>query len=181
LASAPWQFGNVPGPRTATPIDGKVAGRLIKVAKKPLIVVGAEAMRTSVGEGKTLIDYVIELAKLMKAPVVATSNTLKAFLERNFQPAAVMGSIEVTDRLQDPSWSVDGSNQPHDLIIYIGITYQLESQLLSTLKNFATHLRTLTLDRYYHPNATFSFPNLPEDKWVENLNMVLKVLSGEGK
>jgi len=181
VATIPWQFGNVPGPKKATAIDGKVAGRLIKVAKRPLIIVGAEAMSTPIGNGKMLIDYVIELAKITKAPVVATSNTLKAFLEREFQPTAVMASIEVTDRLRDPNWSIDGSDKPHDLVIYVGITYQLQSQLLSTIKNFATHLRSLSLDRYYHPNATFSFPNLAEDRWVENLNMILKVLSGEGK
>ncbi len=177
MAVTPWQYGNVPGPKVALTLKGDVAGRIIKAAKKPLIIVGAEALKVKIGEERTLLDYAIELSRLSGAPIVATSHTLKAFLERGFKPAAVMGSVEITDRLRDPSWSIDGS-EAHDLVIYLGIAYQLQSQLLSALKNFALHLKTISLDRYYHPNASWSFPNLSFDKWVDNLNMVLEVLSG---
>jgi len=177
VAVTPWQYGNVPGPKTALTLKGDVAGRLIKAAKKPLIIVGAEALKVKLDENRTLLDYAIELSKLSGAPVVATANTLKAFLERGYKPAAAMGSIEITERLRDRGWSIDGSGA-HDLVIYIGITYQLQSQLLSSLKNFALHLRTMSLDRYYHPNATWSFPNLSFDKWVDNLNMIIEVLRG---
>lgn len=178
MSVIPWQFGNVPGPKTALKLNGEVAGRLIKASKKPLIVVGAEALKTMISEDKCLLDYSIELSKLINAPIVATSNTLKAFLERGFKPTLTLGSVEITDRLRDSSWSINGSN-PHDLVIFIGITYQLQSQLLSALKNFAPHLKTMSLDRYYHPNASWSFPNLSHNRWVENLNMLLEILKRE--
>lgn len=173
----PWQFGNVPGPKIALKLNGEVAGRLIKASKRPLIIVGAEALKTRLSSDKCLLDFSIELSKLVNAPVIATSNTLKAFLERDFKPALALGAVEITDRLRDPKWSVD-ELKSHDLVIFVGITYQLQSQLLSTLKNFALHLKTMSLDRYYHPNASWSFPNLPHDKWVENLNTILEILKG---
>jgi acetyl-CoA decarbonylase/synthase complex subunit epsilon len=86
-----------------------------------------------------------------------------------------MGLVEITDRLRDSGWSLDGKGPP-DLVIFAGITYRLESQMLSTLKHFATHLKTVSLDRYYQPNADFSFLNLDQKVWVENLDKVLQVL-----
>jgi|Deesub1362A_J573_1020465.scaffolds.fasta_scaffold22526_1 acetyl-CoA decarbonylase/synthase complex subunit epsilon len=179
MSITPWQLGNVPGPKTALKLTGEVAGKLLKKAKNPLIIVGAEALKVKVGE-KLLLDYVIEIAEVAKIPIVATSSTLSAFLERGVEPALSMGAIEITDRLRDPEWSLDGS-KPHDIVVYVGITYQLQSQLLSCLKNFAPQIRTLSLDRYYHPNATWSFQNLSEKDWIENLNILMKTLKEEKK
>jgi acetyl-CoA decarbonylase/synthase complex subunit epsilon len=171
----PWQWGNVPGHEMATPVKGDVVAKLIKGAKRPLLVVGGEALREKWG-GKLLIDFVAELAKA-GVPVVATAHTYKALRERGVEPAAIMTVADVTNRLQDPSWSVDGKGV-HDLAIFVGISYQLQSQMLSTLKHFATHLRTISLDRYFHPNATFSMPNLKQDEWEQVLNNVIQVVRG---
>ncbi len=175
MSVTPWRRGNVPGSKIALKLTGEVAGKILKKAKNPLIIVGAEALKTKVGE-ELLIDYVIKIANLAKIPIVATANTLSAFLERNLKPALSMGSIEITDRLRDPEWSLDGS-KPHEIAVYVGITYQLQSQLLSCLKIFAPHIKTISLDRYYHPNATWSFQNLSEKNWIENLNVLVETLT----
>jgi acetyl-CoA decarbonylase/synthase complex subunit epsilon len=171
----PWQWGNVPGHEMATPVKGDVVAKLIKSAKKPLLVVGGEALREKWSD-RLLIDFVAELAKV-GIPVVATAHTYKALRERGVEPAVIMTVVDVTNRLQDPSWSIDGKGA-HDLAIFIGISYQLQSQMLSTLKHFATHLRTISLDRYFHPNATFSMPNLKQDEWEQVLNNVVQVVRG---
>jgi len=171
----PWQWGNVPGHEMASPVKGDVVAKLIKGAKRPLLVVGGEALREKWGD-KPLIDFVAELAKA-GIPVVATAHTHKALKERGVEPAAIMTVVDVTNRLQDPSWSIDGKGA-HDLAIFVGISYQLQSQMLSTLKHFATHLRTISLDRYFHPNATFSMPNLKQDEWEQVLNNVVQVVRG---
>jgi acetyl-CoA decarbonylase/synthase complex subunit epsilon len=173
-AVTPWEIGNIFGPKTAMASKGEVVGRLIKAAKRPLIVVGAKTLEEELG-GKTLLSYVVELSKSGGIPVVATAHTLKPLLESSLQPAAAMGMVEITDRLRDQDWSLDGKG-PHDLAIFVGITYQLQSQMLSTLKHFATHLKTVSLDRYYHPNADFSFPNLDEKIWIQNLDKVVGTL-----
>jgi len=174
-AVTPWEIGNIFGPKTAMASKGEVVGRLIKAAKRPLIVVGAKILEEELG-GKSLLSYVVELSKKSGGiPVVATAHTLKPLLESGLQPAAAMGMVEITDRLRDRNWSLDGKG-PHDLAIFVGITYQLQSQMLSTLKHFATHLKTVSLDRYYHPNADFSFPNLDEKIWIQDLDKVLGTL-----
>jgi acetyl-CoA decarbonylase/synthase complex subunit epsilon len=170
----PWQKGNIFGPKTAMASKGEVVGRLMKAAKRPLIVVGAKILEEEL-DGKSLLSYVVELSKSGKIPVVATAHTLKPLIDNSLQPAAAMGMVEITDRLRDRDWSLDGKG-PHDLAILVGITYQLQSQMLSTLKHFATHLKTVSLDRYYQPNADFSFPNFDEKTWIQNLDKVVGTL-----
>jgi acetyl-CoA decarbonylase/synthase complex subunit epsilon len=170
-AVTPWQIGNIFGPKTAVAPKGEVVGRLMKAAKRPLIVAGAKILEERL-DGKSLLSYVVELSKAGGIPVVATAHTLKPLLESSLRPAAAMGMVEITDRLRDRNWSLDGKD-PHDLAIFVGISYQLQSQMLSTLKHFATHLRTVSLDRYYQPNADFSFPNLDEKAWIQNLDSVV--------
>jgi acetyl-CoA decarbonylase/synthase complex subunit epsilon len=173
----PWQKGNIFGPKTAMASKGEVVGRLMKAAKKPLIVVGAEILEEEL-DGKSLLSYIVDLSKSAGIPVVATAHTLKPLSNSGLQSAAAMGMVEITDRLRDRNWSLDGKG-PHDLAIFVGITYQLQSQMLSTLKHFAPHLKTVSLDRYYHPNADFSFPNLDEKTWIQNLDKVVGTLKSQ--
>jgi acetyl-CoA decarbonylase/synthase complex subunit epsilon len=170
----PWETGNIFGPKTAVASKGDVVGRLAKAAKKPLIVVGAEILDEQ-PDGRSILSYVAEFSKSRDIPVVATAHTLKPLTNIGLQPAAAMGMVEITDRLRDRNWSLDGKG-PHDMAFFLGITYRLQSQMLSTLKHFATHLRTISLDRYYQPNADFSFPNLDEKDWTQNLDKVIEVL-----
>jgi len=173
-AVTPWQIGNIFGPKTAVAPKGEVVGRLMKAAKRPLIVAGAKILEERL-DGKSLLSCVVELSKAGGIPVVATAHTLKPLLESSLRPAAAMGMVEITDRLRDRNWSLDGKD-PHDLAIFVGISYQLQSQMLSTLKHFAPHLKTISLDRYYHPNADFSFPNLDEKTWIQTLDKVVETL-----
>jgi acetyl-CoA decarbonylase/synthase complex subunit epsilon len=173
----PWEKGNIFGPKTAMASKGEIVGRLMKAAKKPLIVVGAEILAEEF-EGRSLLSYVVELSRSGGIPVVATAHTLKPLSNNGLQPAAAMGMVEITDRLRDRNWSLDGKG-PHDLAVLLGITYQLQSQMLSTLKHFATHLKTVSLDRYYQPNADFSFPNLDEKTWIQNLDKVVGTLRSQ--
>ena len=169
----PWTTGNIPGQRVATLIAPRAAGKGIKMAKNPLLIVGGLSMTAKAGE-KMLIDYVVEMAK--ELPVVATANSLKGFTEKNITPAAYMGLVEIVDRLKDPEWGVNG--KPHDLVIFAGIHYYLASQGLSTLKHFAPHLKTLTLCNMAHPNANWSFPNMSTDEWGRALDELLEEIKG---
>jgi acetyl-CoA decarbonylase/synthase complex subunit epsilon len=51
--------------------------------------------------------------------------------------------------------------------------------MLSTLKHFAPKLKTISIDRFYHPNAQFSLENLSPEKWKEGLDALLKVLEAK--
>jgi acetyl-CoA decarbonylase/synthase complex subunit epsilon len=170
----PWEKGNIFGPKTAMVSKGDIVGRLIKSAKRPLLIVGAKILEGEIS-GKPMLNYVIELSNAANIPVVATAHTLKPLVENGLRSPVAMGMVEITDRLRDPNWSLDGKGA-HDVVILVGITYQLQSQMLSTLKNFAAHLKTISLDRYYTPNADWSFPNLDEKSWTEDLGRLMKAI-----
>jgi CO dehydrogenase/acetyl-CoA synthase epsilon subunit len=54
----------------------------------------------------------------------------------------------------------------------------MEWLILSGLKSFARKLTTISLDRYYQPHASWSFPNISEKAWGENLSAIVKGLGG---
>ncbi|MEM1546293.1 MAG: CO dehydrogenase/acetyl-CoA synthase complex subunit epsilon [Candidatus Methanomethylicia archaeon] len=171
MAVTPWQLGNIFGPRVAIQVKGDSAGRMIRVAKNPLLIAGANTLKEMVGD-KPYIEFIVELLKARNMPFIATGASYKEFIDRGLTPIKIMNAVEVVDRLRDPEWSING-NGPHDLVIFAGLSYQYLSQLLSCIKHFATHLRTICLDRYYHPNADLSFPNLTEEQWIGNLKLLL--------
>jgi len=162
----PWQFGNVPGRLQANLItDSKIVAAFIKNAKHPIIVIGSQTFDTALGKSDT--------AKLMEklyennVQMVATAN-MKELAEVGFRDTPWMGVVDITNRLTDSAWmGVDGRGQ-YDLVLFIGVIYYLQSQMLSTLKHFAPKLKTVALDRYYHPNASWSF-SLSEDEWHKNM------------
>lgn len=175
--TSPWQLGNIPGPQMALSSDNAptIFATMVKKAKNPLLIVGMYVLEFEL-EGRKLIDYAIDIAKKRDIPIVATAHTLKGFIERN-HPATSMGVIDIVNRLQDSTFTITPKKEPpHDLVLFLGITYQLASQGLSTLKHFAPHLRTLTICKWYHPNATWSFPNIKDKEWKKMLEDFIQAL-----
>lgn len=174
---SPYEIGNIPGPQMAQSPDKApiVYAALTKRAKNPLLIVGKYVLEMEL-DGRLLIEYAIEIARKRDIPVVATAHTLKGFIERGF-PAVSMGIVDIVNRLQDPGFTVSPKKPPpHDLVLFLGITYQLASQGLSTLKHFAPHLKTITLCKWYHPNADWSFPNVKNEEWKKLLEDFIKAL-----
>ena len=178
LKDAPWQIGNIPGPKQAKVLTPVGAAKMIKRAKRPLFIVGSLVLETELN-GKSLMDYAIEIAEESKIPVVAVAHTPKGFSERGFQPDAYMPLINIIDRLRDGEWNgVKGEGQ-HDLVVFLGVLYYIGSQGLSTLKHFAPWLKTITLCRFFHPNANMSFPNMKEEEWGSYLDELIEELKRE--
>ena len=168
--TTPWQLGNVPGQKHATELSAEIAVELIKKSKNPLLVVGPQAFETKVGD-EVLADVLMKLGGGI--PVVATAHALKGFLERGLNKVASIGIVDLTNKLVDPKWSMTG-NGHHDLVLFSGIQYPLLSQMLSTLKHFSANMKTISLDRFFQPNADWSFPNFAEKRWESE---ILKVLT----
>ncbi len=175
----PWQKAEVPGPSKALVITKpEVVVAMLKKAKYPLLVVGHEATETAIEE-KKLLDYAIRISQEGKIPLVATAHTVGDFLKKGFQPTASMPAVDIANRLVDPEWKgIDGNGQ-HDLAMFMGITYYMEWVIFSGLKHFGQNLKTISLDRYYQPHASWSFPNLPTKDWAQNLEVIINKLGGE--
>jgi len=166
----PWDIANVPGSTTAKILNSKMAIDLIKGAKRPLLIVGADSMEIEV-KGKKLLDYAVKFGK--KMPILATANVIGELLKRGFQPQGSMPLSNIIDRLRDAEWAGLDGKGPYDLVILMGINYQFESQMLSTLKHFAPNTKTISLNRGFQPNASFSFPNLRVENWGEELEKIV--------
>lgn len=175
-----WQIAEIPGPTRAFVVSKpKIVSALIKRSKRPLLVVGHESTVEELDEKKP-IDYTIMIAKAMKIPIVATAHIIGEFKKRGCKAAASMSLVEIGDRLKDPSWmGLDGKGQ-YDLVLMVGFSYYMSWLILSGLKHFALrgdkYLMTISIDRYYQPQASWSFPNLSLEKWEKNLKNIVEEL-----
>jgi len=150
--------------------------RLIKKAKRPLLVVGPLLLETT-GDGKLLLEYAVEIAKVGSMPICATAQTKGGLDKLGAKPDSVYDAVEIVNALKDPSWKGVRGEGNHDLVLFFGIRSDLGNQSLSALKHFAPHLKTMTLCKHYFPNADFSVPNFKKDaKWLGFLEGVIENL-----
>jgi acetyl-CoA decarbonylase/synthase complex subunit epsilon len=170
----PYNIANVRGPLEATVMTPKTVVNLLKHAKRPILIVESNALKTV--DDKSPIDFAIEFAKKTKMPVVATAHTMKDFLEREFEADVVMGVADITNRIIDPEWKGLDGKGGYDVIFYLGGLYYFQTQILASIKHGAPSLKSVSLDRYYDPNATFSFGNLTMGEWNTALDEILKLL-----
>jgi len=167
----PWQTGAVYGAHMALPVKGEVAGVLIMRAKNPLLVIGHEAQNTKVGK-QGYLDFLAKLAKACNLPVITTANLAKELRARKLKQVYSMSALELLNNLHSLGWSINNLGQ-HDLVIFAGLPYQLQMQMLSSIRHFAKGTKTMTIDRYFYVNADYSFPNLSEDSWQLALSSLL--------
>lgn len=172
-----WQTAEIPGPKRAfEATNSRVISGFINRSERPLIIVGHEALNEQVGEEK-LIDYAIKLAKKGNIPLVATAHIIGEFNDRGFNRAHSMSVIDIGNRLNDKNWKgINGEGQ-QDLVLIMGLPYYMGWLVLSNLKHFALvgndYLTTISLDRYYQPNALWSLGNLKKEKWKDMLSNIL--------
>lgn len=177
MSATAWQRAEVAGPKKALVITKpQVVSALIKRAKTPIIVAGHKVTEVAVGN-QLLVDYIIDLATLTGIPVVATAHVVGEFDKRGYRPQVSMSLVDVCNRLTDASWSLEGGGS-HELALFAGHDYYMQWLALSGLKHAAPQMKTISLDRYYQPHATWSFPNLNEEEWRESLQQVLRGIGG---
>jgi acetyl-CoA decarbonylase/synthase complex subunit epsilon len=179
-SAEPWQTAEIPGPKKALVITKpEIVAAMVKRAKHPILIVGHKAAETKLGEEETLIEYLIRLAKATNIPVVATAHVVKEFIDRGFQPGVWMPAVDIANRLQDPDWEgLDGEGQ-YDLALFTGIQYYMGWLILSGLKHFAPNVKTMSLDRFYQPNATWSFPNTSVEEWSKSVEDIVAALEAK--
>jgi acetyl-CoA decarbonylase/synthase complex subunit epsilon len=55
----------------------------------------------------------------------------------------------------------------------------MEWVLLNALKHFAPSIKTVSLDKTYQPNASWSFSNLTNEDWMQNLEEIISKVGAE--
>ena len=161
----PWQTAEVGGPKKAAVITKPaMAKAVIGRARSPVLLLGNQSASAEIGDRK-LVDYLLVLARMYQIPVIATGHINRALRDRGYENALVLPAVEAGQRIADPGWMGPGGKGPCDLVILAGLPYPMAWTLLSGLKHFAPHTKTLTLENKYQPNATWSFANLSEKDW----------------
>jgi acetyl-CoA decarbonylase/synthase complex subunit epsilon len=175
----PWQKAEIAGPKKALLIlKPEVVVAMMKKAKRSILIAGHQAAE-DYSDNVKMIDYAIRISKTTGIPVVATAHVTNEFIKRSFEPAAWMPAMDIGNRLRDPEWKgLDGMG-PYDLAMFMGLPYYMQFVILAGLKHFSPNLKTISLDRFYNPHATWSFPNLPVEDWNESLETILRKLGGE--
>jgi acetyl-CoA decarbonylase/synthase complex subunit epsilon len=153
--------------------DAEEYAHLIKRARRPLLVLGPRILTMTL-DGRLLAEYAVDIANTIGIPVCATAHTKKKLLELGIEPASSYDIIEILNHLKDPEWQGVKKEGNHDLVMFLGIRSDLGEQGLSTLKHYASHLKTMTLCPYYFPHASYSLPNFRKDsQWKEFLEKLI--------
>ena len=175
----PWQTAEIAGPKKALLIlKPEVVVAMVKRAKRPILIVGHHAAEGYSDDIK-MIDYAIRMSKAAGIPVVATAHTVSEFIKRGFESAAFMPVMDIGNRLTDPGWKGLDGKGPYDLALFMGLPYYMEFVILAGLKSFSANLKTISLDRFYNPHATWSFPNLSVKDWNGSFEIIVNKLGGE--
>jgi acetyl-CoA decarbonylase/synthase complex subunit epsilon len=180
VKAEPWQKAEIAGPKKALLImKPEVVSAMLTRAKRPILIVGHHAAEGD-AEYTHTIAHMIRLSTATDAPIIATAHTAKIFIDKGFHPAAIMSAMEIGDRLKDSEWQGLDGQGAYDLALFIGLPYYMQFLILSGLKHFSTNLRTISLDRYYNPHASWSFPNLKVKEWQQHFETILNKLETKG-
>ncbi len=160
-----WVKTQWAGPKQARAVLPDAAARMIKNAKKPVLIIGARIQDLN----GALLERAIRLANARNMPIVATAHSGKFLAERGFKNYVEMGVVEITNVSTDEEWKgVNGTGKP-DLVIVFGAHLDLMNATFQTLKNF-TDIASLSISRYFMVNATYSFPNIDNEIWLRYLD-----------
>ena len=179
VKAEPWQTAEIAGPQKANVIPkAEVVAAMIKRAKRPILVVSYLSTKTNKDTGK-MIEYAILMNKACGIPIVATAHTIKDFVKQGFNQATQMNAMDIGNRLKDPTWNGLDGKGPYDVALFMGLPYYMEFVILSGLKHFSKNLKTISLDRYYNPHASWSFPNLKTEEWNLSIETIINNLGGK--
>jgi acetyl-CoA decarbonylase/synthase complex subunit epsilon len=172
MSCEPWQCAEIAATKKANAITKpEIAVAMIKKATRPFLIVGSNAVDRPM-EGRQLIDFLIDIARVSKVPVLATAHMNSEFLKRGYTPAGFMSAMDISNRIVDPEWKgLDGKGK-YDLVMYVGLPYYMEALILAGLKHFVPNQKTMTLDNTFHPHASWSFPNASIEEWAANLKII---------
>ena len=169
------QTAEIPGPKKANLLpSADVAANLIRKAKRPLLVVGSESLNLKTEDGD-LVDYAIRALKYKKLTVVATAHMIGEFRRRGVKKVNTMSLFVLGKHLSDKGWMGFDGKGPYDTVVFAGLPYYMEWLVESGLKNFSG-INTISFEKSYQPNASWSLGWMSESEWRKTLDVVVSKL-----
>jgi|GEM_PF-477049 CO dehydrogenase/acetyl-CoA synthase epsilon subunit len=148
--------------------------------KRVVVIAGQLCEEVEFG-GKKLLDYVVEIANKLNAPIAAAGNTAIPLRERGARSVTKMWAIELTNFMRWP-WEKDKEHpkimdEKPEVLIFVGYSAPVAQGLVSTIKE--EDGITVVLGSKYIEGATFSFPDAASFKqWERNLKEFVASLEG---
>ncbi|PWR71667.1 carbon monoxide dehydrogenase beta subunit family protein [Methanospirillum lacunae] len=153
---------------------------LLNRVKRPIFIIGHEIAATS-PDCESLTGFISTVSRVRHIPVLGTSPAVKGLISHGISIEAIMGGMEIADRLRDPEWKGFDNLGQYDLVLFAAIPYSFCWTILSGLRNSAPHLNTINLNRKYQPHATWSFGNIAVDPWKKQLQAAAVLLENGEK
>jgi acetyl-CoA decarbonylase/synthase complex subunit epsilon len=168
LAAKRYNIADVQVSREATAVKPAVVANLIKKAENPVLITGGVLLK----EPK-LVEIAVKFYE-KGIPVIATAGSSKPLIEKGVKPLFKTYTLhQITQFLLDEDFKINGKKV--DLVVYLGFLPYYLSRMLSALKHFSD-IKTIAIDEFYHPHASFSFTNLTKDREL-HYAMLEEVLS----
>ncbi|MHA2294635.1 MAG: carbon monoxide dehydrogenase beta subunit family protein [Candidatus Hodarchaeales archaeon] len=161
-SNTPWQIGNVPGPTVARTLEPSTFTRLMK--KQSVFVVGIK-----VGEEGEEGEFLRTITKVLDSkgiPIIASPSSERILREELGVSAKLAINLPVlSKKLTMEDW--DNLGFEAENIVISGFYYYYQSQAFAAIRNNNEKLRTISLEPYYSPNATYSSPTIAKKKLSE--------------
>lgn len=144
----------------------------LKEEKNVLIMAGAFCDEINFFSGKSLLDYVANIATKTGFPVAATGVTILGLKKRGVARVKKMWAAEVVNYMRYP-WQDSLSESKPRLIILIGYEPPIARRLISTIRD----AKTMSLGNVSIEEATYSFPDASSlQNWEKNLEEFIRAL-----
>ncbi len=142
--------------REATAVKPAVVANLIKKASNPVLITGGTLLKDP-----KLVEIAVKFYE-KGIPVIATAGSSKPLIERGVKPLFKTFTLhQITQFLLDEDFKINGKKV--DVAVFLGFLPYYLSRMLSALKHFS-EIKTIAIDEFYHPHASFSFTNLTKDR-----------------
>jgi CO dehydrogenase/acetyl-CoA synthase epsilon subunit len=158
-----WLYGDIPpGPIKASVLtDIKTLPDIFKRFKNRLFAIGSQITKLSELTSPDLIDRVVSIALSLGAWISTSSPTIvKALDVRGVKSYDITFPLELAQKI---------SKRSAELVILIGYPYAYEWLILNYLKHYTPNVKTLTLEPYAQPNATWTLASPPLSVWYKNM------------
>jgi CO dehydrogenase/acetyl-CoA synthase epsilon subunit len=157
--------------------NGKELAEYLK--GKRVVIVAGELCNGIEFDGKSLLDYAVEISNKLGAPVAGAGNTPIALKEKGAKSVRKMWAMELMNYMRCP-WEPEKEHpvimdKKPEVLLLIGYSAPVAKSLVSTVKSGDGE--TVVLGSAYVESATYSFPDSSSLKqWERNLKQFIESL-----
>jgi CO dehydrogenase/acetyl-CoA synthase epsilon subunit len=150
--------------------DPSWLAQYLRTRERVLIMAGALCDKVELGK-KSLLDYVVEIAKKIKAPVAATGNTVVGLRARGINTKKAW-AVELVNYMRY-EWQDPIIDRKPEVLVFMGYAPILATNLVSAVKD----AETVVLGNTYIEKATYSLPDVTSFKeWQKELTELVQAL-----